>query len=173
MAEKAAKISFEEAMELMSDIARNGEGADKFRALKLVMSQETSGSVLPDPLNDSEVIDRLARLMKATGPTASQMAYRRAFPHSSRPVTHAAPKVKASDIPPIDKDKLPKNLRELYRMFPEIKKPGIPMGYPAGSGLAVKKEWCNKQAIKMLIDREQSRVDMIAVEEASNAPVEE
>jgi hypothetical protein len=161
---KPIKMTLDEALEQISDVARNGEGADKFRALKIVMSQESGSAALPEPLSDDEIIERLARMIKAAGPTASQLSYRRAFPSAKRPIYHAAPKITEADMSPIDPAALPRSLKELYRMFPEVKKPGIPTGYPVRGGMAVQKEWCQKQARRMLMDREQKRHDLIATE---------
>jgi hypothetical protein len=54
----------------------------------------------------------------------------------------------------IDRSKLPVNLKQLYKMFPEIKRSGVPQGYPRGKGLAVVKKWCQDKATQMIIDRE-------------------
>lgn len=151
-------ITFDEAREIISEIARDGEGPDKFRALKMLMGLEGSGVGLPDPLTDNDALERLARLIRAVGPTGSQIAYRRAFPASKRSIDANAPKISEADMPPIDRTKLPKNLRELYRMFPEIKKPGIPPGFPLRAGLEAQKRWCNDAAVRILMDREQARV---------------
>jgi hypothetical protein len=173
VAETKSKMTFDEAMGEISLIARDGEGADKFRALKMVMSQEAGSAAIPDPLNDAEIIERLSRLIRAVGPTAAMLAYRKAFPKSKRPINHVSPKLLETDVPPVDITKLPRNLRELYRMFPEIKKPGIPVGFPRGSGIAVQKEWCQKAARRMLLDREQKKLDIISFEAAPPDQVSE
>lgn len=163
---KSKRLSLDEAMDIITEIARSDEGPDRFRALKIAMSQETGGSQLPAPLNDQEIVERLARLIRAAGPTAAMLAYRKAFPSAKRDINHTAPKVTERDIAPIDPATLPKNLRELYRMFPEIKRPGVPAGFPVHRGIAVQKEWCQTAAKKMILDREQKKIDMIATEAA-------
>lgn len=168
--EKRTRLTFDEAMDLISEIARDGEGADKLRALKLAMSMEQGGSSLPEPLSDHEIEERLARLIRAVGPTGAQLAYRKAFPAAKRAIHHSAPKVTERDIAPIDKSELPGTLRSLYKMFPEVKRPGIPKGYPVNSGLAVKKAWCQKEAYKMILDREQRKLDIIASQEPADGP---
>lgn len=173
MSEPARKpITLDEALAIVTDIARNGDGAERFRALKLVMAQEASTATLPEPFTDAEVIDRLARMIRAAGPTASQMAYRKAFPAAKRPIHHAAPKVTEADITPIDKAMLPTTLRGLYKMFPEAKRAGTPRGYPVHGGMAVQKEWVQKMAIRMTLDAEQKKLDQIATQ-AAEAPSEE
>lgn len=162
---KKGALTFDEARELISEIARTGEGPDQFRALKMVMGLEGSGIGLPDPLTDNEALDRLSRIIRAVGPTGAQIAYRRAFPSTQRSIDAKAPKLTQADMAPIDRTKLPKNLRELYRQFPEIKKPGIPVGFPLRSGLEAQKKWCNDAAIRMLMDREQAAISEIVAEE--------
>lgn len=164
-------LSLEEALGLISDIARHGEGADRLRALKeiRVMAQETGSVTLPDPMSDAEVIERIARLLKSAGPTTAQLAYKKAFPHSQKSVVTATPKVTAGALE-IDRDKLPKTLKQLYRKFPEVKRPGFPPGYPRGQGLMAAKRWCEETAIKLLIDREQQRVDAAAREAMDAKP---
>ena len=167
-------LSLDEAIGLISDIARHGEGADRLRALKeiRVMAQETGSVTLPDPMSDAEVIERLARLIKAAGPTVAQLAYKQAFPFAKKTVHDAVPKVLESDLG-IDKSKLPVNLRQLYKMFPEIKRSGIPQGYPRGRGLAVVKKWCQDKAMQMIIDREQGRIAEQAKTEGTDVHTEE
>lgn len=165
------RMSFDEILAEIEDVAQNGDGADKFRALKILMAQESSSVTLPPPMSDAEVIDRLARLIRAAGPTASQLAYRRAYPAAKRPINHSAPKIQETDVAPVDKTTLPANLRALYRMFPEVKRGGIPKGYPVHQGMAVQKKWCQEAALKMIIDREQAKHDVIATE-AADAPAE-
>lgn len=170
---KRRSMSFDEIIVEMEDIAKNGEGADKFRALKTLMAQEAGSAVLPEPLSDDEIIERLSRMIKAAGPSASQLAYRRAYPAAKRPIYHAAPKITEADVAPIDPLSLPRSLKELYRHFPEVKKPGIPTGYPVHGGMAVQKEWVQKQARRMLLDREQKRHDMIATEAVPQEPADD
>ena len=173
MNETTKQMDLDEAVRILTDIARNGEGAERFRALREIrmMAQETETSVLPDPLTDQEVIERIGRLDRAAGTTLSQMAYRWAFPNAKRPIQHAAPKVLTDDIV-IDRSTLPVNLKQLYRMFPEIKRPGVPQGYPMGKGLAVVKRWCQDKALQMLVDKEQNRLDVAAISDKEVESVE-
>ena len=56
-----------------------------------------------------------------------------------------------------------KTLKRLYNAFPETKRPGYPPGYPAGKGIAVQTEWCQRAAAKIILDREQKRADQAAL----------
>lgn len=159
-------VTLDEVDEILSRIARDSDGAQQIRALNMLRAKDSGVSRLPEPLSDAEVIDNLSRLIRAAGPTASMLAYRKAFPRAQRPLNHSAPKVTEQDIGGIDKAALPKTLRALYKMFPEIKRGGIPKGYPVHSGMAVQTEWVKKQAIRMLLDKEQRKLDVIATEAA-------
>lgn len=162
MSPKAA-ITLDEAMELIAEIAREGEGPERFRALKLVMAQQSSSATLPLPLTDSEKIDRLARLMKAVGSTGAQLAYKRAFSNQRR-IDTARPRVEMSDVPGLEDVKLPKNLPAFYRMFPEVKRQGWPRGYPARASAEAKTLWIQRESKRILLEREQIKVNAAALE---------
>lgn len=163
--------SVDEIEQILGDIVRDGEGASQIRAIQLLRNKDTEAATLPPPLSDAEIIERLARLIRAAGSTAARLAYRKAFPQAQRKLTDAAPKVMESDLPPIDKASLPRTLRTLWKMFPEVKpRAGIPKGFPVRQGLAVQGEWCQKMALKMLMDREQSKLDQIAVHASIEEP---
>lgn len=160
-------LSLDEVLDIVSDIARNGEGPERFRALKLIMSQEAGSATLPEPFSDAEIIDRLARLIRAAGPTASQLAYRKAFPSAKRMINQEKPRLTESDLPPIDKATLPSTLRALYREFPEAKRPGVPKGYPVKAGMAVKAAWVRNEALKMRMDQERAKLDLVQMHESA------
>jgi hypothetical protein len=167
-------ISFEEALELVSDVARNGQGTAQLRALQLVLNRESGAATIPEPLGDEEKLELMSMMMASLGQIGTQFAYRRAFPHSRRPVNHAAPKLELTDLN-MDESVLPETLKQFYRMFPEVKRGGYPPGFPVGKGIAVKKAWCQKQARKILLDRKQHELDSAALtdktdDEADNAP---
>ena len=163
-------ITFDEAMELISDIARNGEGPDKFRALKVAMSQQSGGITLPDPMSADEVVERLSRLMRGVGPANSQWAYRKAFPASKKEVFEAKVMVRGSDLTADDIKKLPKSLKQLYKMFPDTKRSGQPPGYPKLDGLEAQVSWCQNKALEILRTRKQALIDNVAIDAARKLP---
>jgi hypothetical protein len=169
--ESRPRVTVDEAMEILSDIARNGEGAEKFRALKVIMAQETGSVTVPEPMNDEEKIETLSMLMEAMGPIGCQFAYRRAFPWAKEPVNNAVIKVQAKMLE-VDEKKLPKTLKDLYRKFPEIKRNGFPPTYPVNKGIEEKKQWCQKQAMKILLDRKQAEVAPPPNMDDDDAPAE-
>ena len=156
---KKPVMAFEEAISLIADIARDGEGADKFRALKMVMAQESGGATLPPPLSPEEVVERLTRLMRAAGSGNCQIAYRKAFAGVRKGIGEMMPNLALADISPFEKNALPKTLRQLYKQFPHITpKGGFPKGFPGGVGLEAQAEWVQCKAIEIMRDREQARL---------------
>jgi len=153
-------MNLDEILSAFVDIAKHGEGADRFRALKVLreLQQETGTSGLPDPMSDDEQYERMARLMKAMGANGTQISYRRAFPSSKRLISKAEPKVRLSDLN-IDESTLPKTLKKLNRMFPEVKTNGVPKGYPTTKGLEAQAEFCKKKAIEIILNREQMKMN--------------
>jgi len=159
-------ITFDEAMSLISDIARNGEGPDKFRALKVAMSQQSGGITLPDPMSADEAVERLSRLMRGVGPANCQWAYRKAFPAAKKEIFESKVQVRNSDLSADDIKKLPKSLKQLYKMFPETKRSGQPPGYPKNDGLEAQVAWCQNKAIQIIRDRKQAIIDNVAIDAA-------
>ena len=159
-------ITFDEAMALISDIARNGEGPDKFRALKVAMSQQSGGITLPDPMSADEVVERLSRLMRGVGPANCQWAYRKAFPAAKKEIFESKVMVRNSDLNAEDIKKLPKSLKQLYKQFPETKRSGQPPGYPTRGGLEAQVQWCQEKAIEILRTRKQAIIDNVAIDAA-------
>jgi len=159
---KPATLSFNEVMEHISEIARYGDGADKFRALKFIAAQNSETAVLPEPLTAAEVQERLARMMHPAGVANTQIAYRKAFPKTQKPLGSEFPKIEISDLDPFTKSDLPKTLKALYKQFPHIKRGGFPKGFPRNEGLEVQAIWCQKKALEMLRDREQARLEALS-----------
>jgi len=155
-------ISFEEALELVSDVARNGQGTAQLRALQLVLNRESGAATIPEPLGDEEKLELMSMMMQSMGQIGTQFAYSRAFPHSRRPVNHAAPKIELTDLN-MDASVLPETLAQLYRMVPEIKRGGYPPGYPVGKGVALKKAWCGREYKRIMLDRRQHELDAAAL----------
>ena len=164
---EAKNISFEEALKLVSDVARNGEGTAQLRALQLVLNREGTAATIPEPLGDEEKLELMSMMMASMGQIGTQFAYRRAFPYSRRPVNHAAAKIGFDDLR-VDESDLPETLKQFYRMFPEVKRGGFPPGFPVGKGVAVKKEWCRREAKKILLDRKQHQLDEAAMSEKAD-----
>lgn len=154
---KAAPLTLDEITAIITDIARDPEsGPDRFRALKMLASTSTAAAILPEPMQPGEIVERLARLMKASGRDHTQAAYHRAFPHVSS-AAYSAPKYALDDFPPeiVARVQKVRSLKSLYRNYPEVKRPGFPPGYPVRRGPAVVADWCRKIAAKCELDRMQ------------------
>ena len=156
MSEKRARLTVDEIMDALSEMGRDPDaGADRFRALKMLASQEAATTTLPPPMKDGEVVERLARVMKGAGLGMTQSAYHVAFPNSKSAV-HAGKLMTYSDATPEMRmvASTITSLKVLYKKFPESKIHGIPKGFPSGRSLAVKADWCREQALKLLVERE-------------------
>lgn len=167
--ERKKPLSLDEVMETVSNIAKDPDNRDQFKALKMLASAQSAATVLPDPLGERELVQRLARLMKAAGIDLCHVAYAHAF-RTARGVISDAPTIHLGHVSEIIAGKLKKirNLKALYKAFPEIKRPGVPPGYPMAKGAIVQQAWIQKTAAKMFLDQEQSKAD--ARSEAQNAP---
>ena len=153
------RLSYDEILQQMEEIARDPANRDQFKALKALAATQSAGIVLPDPLSPQEMIDRLSRQMKGCGIDICQRSYFRAFPNAKQELENVT--VKPDDISQemYAKYRHIKTLKRLYHAFPETKRPGFPTGFPVGKGLAVQADWCARAAAKIILDREQARAD--------------
>lgn len=149
-------LSLSEILEGLSELAANGEGAQRAQAYRMLLGQGGSQVTLPDPLEQHEIISKLARLMKPAGSRLCQLAFKQAFSRGKD--INEAVEVYAEDLE-LQGVKLSTTLRALYKNFPEIKKGGFPKGYPAGRSLEAKAEWCKSEHKKILIDRKQKELN--------------
>ena len=139
----------------LSDMAENGEGAQRAQAYRMLMNMESATVTLPPPMSYEEEIERLTRLCKAVGKEKLQAAWRRAFPSTKQEVDDAD-ELSIHDMPPHIRFTAEHvtTLKKLYDMAPEIKpKGGVPKGFPWGRGKALQCKWCQHQAALILLDR--------------------
>lgn len=174
MAEAPKVLSLEEILHGLSDLARNGDGAQQTQAYRMLLAQKGgSAATLGDLLNDEDIVERLSRLMKPAGRELCKVAYHRAF-GKARDEISAQPNLTAELLHPdlIKQVEGIGGLRDLYRFRPEIKRPGVPKGYPVNKGKVVQKRWCQNQAIKILLDEEAARMQELE-DRDDNAETEE
>lgn len=78
---KRSHLTLDQVMEIVSEIARNGDGAERFRALKMVhdLAQETGGQLLPPPTTEAEVMERGARLFTGLGEVRCAILMKKCF----------------------------------------------------------------------------------------------
>lgn len=162
--------SFDEAMLEIARIAADPNNRDQFKALKAITQLQQSSIALDEPMTDSEVIEDMAVLMKASGKDLCAVAYRKAFPSVRGASLEDAPKLYMDDLSNEDLKKVERvtSLKSLYKMFPEIKRSGMPNGFPIKGGIEVRKTWCRKAAARILLDRKQAEV-VAAAEADKNA----
>lgn len=150
-------MTLDEILAEVTAIAKDPDaGADRFRALKMLASSETAAVAIPDPAKEVDITVRLARLMLGAGVRLTQIAYVKAFPWRTRAI-QAGPVVKYEDAAPelVEESKRFTSLKMLNKYFPEGKVLGTPKGYPVGRSIAMKIEWCQHQALKMLVERQE------------------
>jgi len=158
-ATKPKRRSIEEITADIEAISQDSEHRDQFKALRMLAAEKSSSVVLPEPMDDNEVIERIARLIKPAGAILAQIAFKRAFPYRPE-VDKVVPKVGENHL--TEEDRLIvlkcRSVKNLYRMFPELKKPGLPQGFPRGEDLEAKQAWCREAATKILVARQQARM---------------
>lgn len=123
-ASKGGILSAAEVMEKISALADSGEGADRRWALKMLSAQGTSAG-LPEPLDDTEAILRLARLLEGYGRAVSFSAFRRAFRKKVEPGDPIYADIEVKIV-------VPQSLKEFFDRFPEQRPRSYPAGYPKG-----------------------------------------
>lgn len=141
----------------IADIAANAEkDSDRLRALHMLQDRDPTSLHFAEPLNETERLDRLCRVMRGAGRARCQRAWRKLWP-TSRLRIDDSPFMKDVVLSIEDEDLIRKvmGLKQLYRFFPEIVPPsgGTPNGFPY-RGKEVQKEWCQRQARKILVDRQ-------------------
>lgn len=146
----------------IEDLAQNGEGADRRWALKTLKAESGGDAELPPPLNDDEIITRMARMMRGCGKPLARRAYIRAFPRTES-VEKTVALTSAEDLG-LNIDKLPRTLKQLYRLYPEIKGPGFPKGYPVGKGPLAQQDWCRKTAIQIEVQKREAKTAASLIE---------
>jgi hypothetical protein len=168
---KASKVlSMEDIRAGLSELAQNGEGAQRTQAYRILMSMSGGDTALPDPLSTAEAIQRMRRLMRGFGLKMSRIAFIQEFPRVDglRKLKYEDLSVEEMDVDP---DSLPHNLATFRKRYPETVAKGTPKGYPKNGGMEEIKAWCRREAIKIEHDRFKAmRAEtQISLEEARRA----
>ena len=171
------RLSLDDILDAVTEIAEDQEaGPDRFRALKMLTSMNSGTVVLPALADDADAIDRLSRLIKGCGPTLTKMAWRKAFPYTAWR-KNDKDRVYEDDIK-LDPETMEKVIRlktlpMLYKAFPDLKRPGVPIGYPTSRGESAKIEWIQRKAKEILRDRKDQEMKQARKELAEpDAPVQ-
>lgn len=170
MKEPAEKMTPAEVEAKIESIARGLSEADAAQVrvlLHLYQRQETSVSI-PKPMTQLEKIERAMPIFRSLGKGGCQLTYRRAFQTKKSAVTDP-PKVKIDDMD-LTGIKMPISLKQLYRMAPEVKRPGTPRGYPAHGSLDEKTAFVQEEYVRVLRARKQRELDADASADTETAP---
>lgn len=150
------RYTADEIEQFLHEIAADPDaGADRFRAIKMLRGETEADEA--KLLDDSELLEFLVMEMKSCGYQMVQIAYKKAFPNH-KAVNFAEPKIDESMISKEALERVRRciSLKRLYKMYPEVKRSGFPPGYPVGRSLEVIKEWLQRMAMKIELDREQA-----------------
>lgn len=154
-------MTMTEILEGLSELARTGEGAQKSQAFRLLLNANIGTQQKSETLDGMEIKSRMVRLMRLMGASMTQSCYQTAF-KTRKMVAHAAPLVRMEDLNLPPDYKFPRTVRELYKLFPEHKRPGVPRGYPIGKGVLIQREWLKEITLKTLRANAQREADEAA-----------
>lgn len=84
MKQPRSRLSLDDIVGILEDVARDGEGADQMRAIKMLTSMKQSGVSIPKPMDQKERIQRLARLIESCGPEVHRLACNVVYPTKPR-----------------------------------------------------------------------------------------
>lgn len=154
-----ARMSLEQIETAVTEIANDGDSAERLRALKLLAGMRAaSGVILPPPLDDRERIERLGRLMRSVGTDLSRRAFGWAFKtrgdHVERPSM-----LGIEDLPDdiMRRAERLNTLPRVRREFPElVTGGGFPRGFPRRGTTVEKARWCIEQAQRGYLARIQA-----------------
>jgi len=152
-------LTLEEIRLGLSDLAENGEGAQRTQAYRMLMSMSGTEAVLPAPMTVSDIVARLVRINRGAGQKLCRIAYVRAFPRRTSQSTILKEALNDGDveIAGIDTTNLPRTLKKFYQRYPEIKRHGFPKGYPVGKGIPEQQAWIRKASVRIELDKVEAR----------------
>lgn len=151
MTDTKPRMTVDELVGIAEDIARNGEGAERFRAIKMLKEDNTTQSAIAEPLTLDEMMERVARIMKGVGILNTQLCYKMAFPSTRYGIEQSKTDFLDDELPRELKEKASKiySLKGFYRVFPQAKQPGIPRGFPVHGGMGAQREWLRREALRL------------------------
>jgi hypothetical protein len=148
-------LSMEDIKRGLSDMAENGEGAQRAQAYRMLMNMESATVTLHEPMT---VVDELAhgtRFFKALGKEKCQVCFRRAFPRDKKEINDTD-KFSIDDMPAhiraeAEKYTTQKKLRVL--MGKNAPPSGVLKGFPTFQSPLKKSRFCQHQAALILLER--------------------
>jgi hypothetical protein len=148
------RLTLEQIESALSELALNGTGTEKLRALALLRKDQpaTTVGIVPAPLNDAEKVDFLALLLGSVGPLVHRLATNKAF--RRRQPSELKLKSSLEQLPNEVRERIKRivSLPTLYKMIPGLKKPGRPLGYPAAGGPLEKKAFAQRLATEYYLE---------------------
>jgi hypothetical protein len=149
------RLSLEQIESALSELALNGTGNEKIRALALLRKDQpaTTVGVVPAPLNDAEKVDFLAMLLGSVGPFVHRLATSKAF--GRRQPSELKLKASLEQLPIEIREKIKRitSVAVLYRTVPELKKPGRPHGFPVSGGPMAKRQFVQNLATEFYLEQ--------------------
>jgi hypothetical protein len=155
MMDTKSRLTMDEIRAAIESIASDESNRDQFKALKMLAAEEASTVSLPPPLTDADIVARLARLMAPAGVEMCRRAFRRAFRK-----THGQVKIEtppegdpADELNEEDRRRVGRvhTLRDLYRVAPELKRSGVPPGYPMTGDVLERQAFVQAKAAEYLV----------------------
>jgi hypothetical protein len=154
--EHGPSLTMEQIDAAISEIARHGTGPDRLKALTLLRRTDAPrANSIPEPISSTEIVERLARLLKPAGLDLVRQAVARAFPGLRRPIEEPIP-VGVEHLPQETLDLIANKIRtveNLYKYCPELKRSGQPPGYPQKSGPLARQAFVQALAKRYFADR--------------------
>lgn len=148
-------LSVEQIEQMLSQIATTGSGAQQVRALQLLQRARVAVPTieLPPPASDSQVIEWLGRMLASVGPMLGRLANQRAY--GTRQPAGARLKASLEQLPLETREQIKRitSLPTLYKLIPELKRPGRPLGYPAAGGPLQKRAFAQRLATQFYVER--------------------
>lgn len=136
------RLSTDQILDAIHEVARDGEGADRRWALNQLKAQEVSVAV-DKPKTEAEVIERIARQLRGVGLERAKDCFRAAYPVAI-PLQWTEAKKRGKTYVPI-------TVAELVELFPETPVDAFhdPVGYPKSGSQLAKKRWIADKAVEM------------------------
>ena len=169
--QKRVAVTFDELVEMASQVARDEDHPDRFRYMNLLKGMNAAAPSLPLPLSDAAKQERLVRVLRPCGKKIAAVAYKQAFKAGSEDPEEEekGPPLRRREREeppwfPIDEAHLTEDSRailkristwqDFVREFPEMKQRSRPKGFPHLRGEAAVQAWCWDRAIPLLIEKQ-------------------
>jgi len=149
-------LTLDEILLGLSELAQSGEGAQRTQAYRMLLAERSASAAgVPEPTSEAEIEEMAILLFRWWGQDRCQRIWHLAFRRVRRDLD--SPRLTGEELLSAEQRKLidkVHSLKSLYKLIPELRKPGIPSGYPLYKGLEARKFWCRRVAHDVLVNRE-------------------